>query len=618
MCGISGFFKNSNLLDEGVLQRMAKSITHRGPDATGYYQDNHVGLAHNRLSLLDLSSNGDQPFKDEKYCLIYNGEIYNFQEIKKKLPFSEYKSSTDTEVLFNALRTWGIKKTLSEIKGMFAFAWYEKQTKKLFLGRDRLGIKPLFYGQDSNNDWWFGSEVKAIHSVAYFEPDPIAMLYSTLGTLEKSREHTGWKNLHVLSPGHFAEISSQGCTKTKYYSVVDTVEPNEYERLNRLSLAQVTEEFDYLLGNSIKSMLVSDAQMGVFVSGGVDSSLIASYAIQSQSDLKLFTADVVGMNSEFADATSLAKTLGVKLFDTKHGERDTLDRWANTTWHYESPISTHFNALPFGKVSALAREHEVKAVLTGEGADELFLGYPRLLTSRYDSLIRSPYNLINALYSRIPKLKSYVLKEGSEGLKDKFELAALGFERQMLRDEEMGAYNFLNPKKRKEHYLTAQMLREGIVALLWRNDRMGMMNSIESRFPFLDENILSFSMNLPTKFKIGRSRHFHNYKHPFLIDKAIVRSLADKKLPKHLAYKKKKGFPVSHLYQVGVSPKFFKNGTFADLFKLNEAQLEYMQANTSAYHMGLLTSFEIWGKLFVEKLPVDLVTEKVHQHVNIK
>jgi asparagine synthase (glutamine-hydrolysing) len=147
---------------------------------------------------------------------------------------------------------------------------------------------------------------------------------------------------------------------------------------------------------------------------------------------------------------------------------------------------------------------------------------------------------------------------------------------------------------------------------------MGMMNSIESRFPFLDENLLSFSMNLPTKFKIGRSRHFHNYKHPFLIDKAIVRSLADKKLPKHLANKKKKGFPVSHLYQVRVSPKFFKNGTFADLFKLNEAQLDYMQANTSAYHMGLLTSFEIWGKLFVEQLPVDLVTQKVHQHVNIK
>ncbi|MBO3699079.1 asparagine synthase (glutamine-hydrolyzing) [Roseivirga sp. E12] len=617
MCGIAGYFSVSQKIERGTLEQMGAMMHHRGPDALGIYQDQQTGLVHNRLSLLDLSINGNQPFEDEDHCLIYNGEIYNFQEIRKKLPALEYKSGTDTEVLFKALKFWGLQKTLVEIKGMYAFAWYNKQSRKLYLVRDRLGIKPLFYGCDTNGTLWFASEVKAIHKVAEFVPDPITMLYSTLGALEKSSEQTAWRNLKTLSPGHFLEISTDSTTKQKYHSVIDTVDEQEYNRLNQLSLADVTSEFDHLMSKSVTSMLVSDAPMGVFVSGGVDSSLIASYSAASQDHLKFFTADVVGQNSEFKDANLLAKTLDVELFDVKYHREEVLDRWAKTTWYYESPITTHFNALPFAKVSQLAHEHQVKAVLTGEGSDELFLGYPKLLTRRYDKLINSPFTLLNKLYGAIPKLRSYINKEGSGELKSKFELAALGFERQMLREQDISAYHFLNPKQQQEHYLTAQMLREGIVSLLWRNDRMGMMNSLESRFPFLDENIVAFGMNLPVKFKIGRSPHFHNYKHPFLIDKSIVRSLAKKTLPKELSMKKKKGFPVSGLYEVTISPKFFTDGILTDILRLNSSQLKYMHTTSSKYHIALLASFEIWAKLFVKKESIENVTSQIHRHIKV-
>lgn len=614
MCGISGYINlDINVDRSGILQKMANMQNHRGPDHTGFYEDDYLGIAHNRLSLLDLSVNGNQPFVDDQYVLAYNGEIYNFIEIKNLLDPVIYKSSSDTEVLFEALKQWGVKKTLEKIQGMFAFIWYEKRTKKIWLCRDRYGIKPLFYGRSDDGTFWFASEQKAILGVGNYKPDSISMLFSTLGIIEKSNHKTVWDNIYILPAGSYLEFDGNKYKLKEYYSIIDDVDINEYKRLDKTSWRDVCEEFDTLLNDAVRKMLISDAPMGAYVSGGVDSSLISSYAIKYNNPFKLFTANVLGRHSEYKDAVTLASHLKQELVPYDFHKEFAFRDWAKVCWHYESPIAVHFNAIPFSNVSKLAHEHSIKAVLTGEGADELFLGYPRLLTRKFNKLVKFPFTVINSIYNQIPGLKQYLNPDfGNMGLLSLFELGVQGFRRQIVRENQIDSYYFLPEKSRLQHYVTAQMMQEGIRSLLWRNDRMGMIYSIESRFPFLDENIVRFAMNLPIKFKIGRSSRFHNYKHPFLIDKAIVRKTASTYLPKKLVYKKKNGFPTNGLRDIKIRPKFFYDSTTTDLLKLNNKQVDYMCQTVPKYHLSLLGSFEIWAKLFVQNYSMDKVTDQIN------
>ncbi len=619
MCGLSGFFSmQGNEVPNTLLKGMGAQLIHRGPDAQGIYYNGSVGLAHNRLSLIDLTANGNQPFEDDNHVLIYNGEIYNFNELRLQLSPRQYRSTSDTEVLFFALQEWGLEKTLKEVRGMFAFAWYDKAERKLQLARDRVGIKPLFYGTDKNQTVWFASEVKALLSAAHFEVSPIKVLFSAFGVLEKSRYETAWPAIHQVRPGTYVTIDGAGVRESAYFQLTDTVEPKEYQRLDRLSLAEVVDEFDHLFDRSVRRMLISDAPMGAYVSGGIDSSLIAWYAVKHQRELKLFTANVLGKYSEFDDARLLASTLQQPLLDYPFSKEMALRDWTHVTWHYESPIVVHFNAIPFSNVSALAREARVKAVLTGEGADELFLGYPSLLTRRYDQVVKSPFTLLQRLYGSIPKLKAYVQKEeGAPGLLAVMEQATQNFTRQMLREEGIHAYDFLPPAQQREQYLTAQMMQEGIGSLLWRNDRMGMIHSVEARFPFLDEEVVTFAMNLPVKFKIGRTWRFHNVKHPFLVDKQVVRKLAGGKLPQALVHKTKNGFPTYGLRHMKVEPGFFAGGILAEWLELSLPQIAYLCNHYSSYHVALLASVEIWCRLFVAREPESNVAQRVGKYIQV-
>lgn len=619
MCGISGFINiNGNEVSYDVLERMLDTQIHRGPDASGVFYNNYVGLAHNRLSLLDLSSNGNQPFENEDYVLIYNGEIYNYLELKKELPSISYSSSSDTAVLFHALSYWGVEKTVKKIQGMFSFAWYLKKANQLFLVRDRIGIKPLYYGMDKDNVW-FASEVKAILSAYNPEPNPIKVLYSSMGVLEKSRKETAWNSIFHVEPGHYIKIDKNGLESTKYYSIADSINENEYRRLDSLKESEVFEEFENLFDNSVKKMLMSDAPMGAYVSGGIDSSLIAMYASKYVNDISLFTANVVGKYSELESAKLLSQTINKPLYQYDYEKEYAIRDWAKATWYYESPIVVHANAIPFSNVSKLAHEHSVKAVLTGEGADELFLGYPTLLTRKYDSIVKAPYNLLDFFYGKIPKLKSYVKNNGgSQDLKYLFGMFAENFTRQIKRDKFIQGYDFLPEKKRNEQYLSAQMMQEGIVSLLHRNDRMGMIYSVESRFPFLDEDIIHFSMNLPTRYKIGKTNKFYNYKHPFLMDKRIVRKLAEKKLPNELVYKKKSGFQTHGLRRTHVDKKFFNDGYLAEMLQLSPKQIDYLCSNYNNYLISLLASVEVWTKLYIERKSIDEVSLLIQENFKIK
>lgn len=620
MCGISGFINLNNIkLPEINLDLMLEQQIHRGPDFQDKYYNQYVGFAHNRLSILDLSPNGNQPFQDENFILVYNGEIYNFLELKSELPTYEYTSTSDTAILFHALKIWGVNKTVKKIKGMFAFSWYNKNTQELYLVRDRLGIKPLFYSIDEQNTFWFASEVKSLLKVINGKPNPFRVLFSSLGSIERSRHETVWDNIKQIEPGTYLKISNEGIQKNTYYTIFETVNENRYRELENSSISDVVNEFEHLLNSSIKSMCASDASMGCFVSGGIDSSLISYYATQNISNLKLFTANILGKHSEFKDAKKLAKSLNKELFDYPFEKEMSLRDWTRVTWHYESPIVVHFNAIPFSNVAYLTREHQVKAVLTGEGADELFLGYPKLLMKRYENYIRFPYTVLNTLYSKIPRLKHLINQTGgSQDLLDVFKFGSQNFTKQLIGKESLKTYDFIQKDKREEHIETAKMLSEHLVSLLWRNDRMGMMHSVESRFPFLDENLISFGMNLPTKFKIGKTSKLYNVKHPFLIDKFIIRKLAEKSLPNQLVYKRKNGFPLHSLRDIIVNPKFFYNGTIIEIMQLSKEQLHYMCSNYWNYLISILASVEIWCKLFIENKNIEEIDELVLKYIKFK
>jgi asparagine synthase (glutamine-hydrolysing) len=368
---------------------------------------------------------------------------------------------------------------------------------------------------------------------------------------------------------------------------------------------------------AVESVLISDAPLGAFASGGIDSSLISALAARTYPDLKLFTADVVGKFSEYADAEMLARHLGVDLFPYRFEPEMMLRDWAHVTYFYETPVIVHANAMPFANVSHLTREKKVKAVLTGEGADELFLGYPHLLTARYDRLAGLPVNFVKSIYNLAPKLKNYLFPNPKQTVLEFAGQIAGNFEAPRREAEAFEKLKFLSERKRREQFLTIRMLGDHLVTLLHRNDRMGMMNSVEARFPFLDERLVKFAINLPAKFKIGRSTRFHNYKHPFLVDKWVVRQLAEKLLPPALARKPKIGFPMSGLKSVRVREDFFKNGWVTQNLALNANGLRFMLDCQDPYFIAKLASVEIFGRLFGYRESVETVRNHILSHVEM-
>ncbi len=623
MCGISGMLLTSSEPEEAKLRGMGERLYHRGPDNFAIYRDARIALAHNRLSILDLSSKGNQPFCDDRYILIYNGEIYNYLEIKTELTKKgvRFEGTSDTEVLFALLVREGIERALHAVRGMFAFCFYDRYTGDVFLCRDRLGIKPLFWSHNQEGLFW-ASEVKALMAVLEIEPDPIQTLYAITGVADKLNQKTVFKDVYHVPPGHYLHYK-QGPDGGRpevieYFNLLEWVDESYYSQLELMSLQDAADHFSSLLDRSVQQMLMSDVPMGVFVSGGIDSGLIAWHGAQHDDGIELFTANILGQLSEYPDARLLSQTLSRPLHDVRFQPEMMISLWADVTYHYEAPVVTHTNAIPFSQVAGLAAQHGVKPVLTGEGADELFYGYPKLLTRRFDRLLKTPLNLLKSAYGFIPGLGAYVFPEAGPTILGFMETLVQNFERQMYREEGHKAYHFLKPAQAAYQYLTIQMLKEGLVALLYRNDRMGMMAGIESRFPFLDEEILRFAINLPAKFKTGRSTRFHNYKHPFLIDKAIVRKAAEKRLPAKLVYKKKDGFPMYGHQYVRVKPGYFRCGYAADILSLSSAAEDHMIRSQNPYFVAKLVSVDVFGRIFAWKESPDAVSEQLQKWVEIE
>lgn len=620
MCGIAGVYSQTDRSpDQERVRVMGQTMTHRGPDNFGLSSSGPVAMSHNRLSLLDLSEAANQPFGNEDYLLSYNGEIYNFKEIRKRLEDEygiRFSTTSDTEVLYHSLINDGIDRCVQQLQGMFAFAFFDKANKRLVLARDRMGIKPLYYYESDGNLYW-ASEVKAIAGALDLLPDPIRTFFAVNNMGEKSTEHTLFKGLRSVKPGTYLLLNGTGEPRsTTYYDVLSDFDSDLHRSLSKQGRGAIVSEFDKLLRDSVKRMLVSDAPVGAFVSGGIDSSLTSAIATDCSADLKLFTANVLGRYSEFDDVKILGNHLQREIHEYKFEPEMMLRDWVPTTYHYDCPIVIHVNAIPFSNVAQLARDAGVKAVLTGEGSDELFLGYPPLLARRYERLLKFPFELVRATYKLSPRIYNFLFPD-RDRLTSFTKDVVQGFELPRLRDRADQTFSGLNKREREEQFLSVKMLREHLVTLLHRNDRMGMMASIEARFPFLDEAIIRFAMSLPAKFKIGLSSRFHNYKHPFLTDKWVVRKLGEKYLPPSLVNKQKNGFPMFGHNFLKLRSEFFAGGWVADSLGMRKDDIDYLIATQDPYFVAKLASVDIFGRIFAMKTGLEDLKQHVMRNAEI-
>lgn len=540
MCGIVGFADKSKNKKK-IIKDMADLIIHRGPDSDGYYVDEDVALGFRRLSIIDLAG-GDQPiYNEDKTKLVFmNGEIYNYQEIKKDLIKKGHKFSTnsDTEVLLHGYEEYK-EKLLDKLRGMFAFIIYDIKTKEIFGARDFYGIKPLYYYL-TDDEFMYGSEIKSFLGHPNFKKELNREMLEDYLTFQYSvGEDSFFKNVYKLRPGHFFKYKNGKLTIKEYYSI-------KFKPDNSKTEEEWKEEIKHLLQDSIKAHKVSDVEVGSFLSSGVDSSFVAA-----SSDVdKTFTVGWDNKDySEIDYAKDLSKMINVKNISKKITKKEYFNNFNNIQYLMDEPLADP-SAIALYFVANIA-SNNVKVSLSGEGADEIFGGY---------NIYHEPYSV--SWYYKIP----YVIRRflgilvypvrhhrgfnfiyrRSHNLKDRYVGNAFMFEPQQTKkilnyQTKKTTYKDLTKKyydKIKDYDEVTKMQYIDfnfwlIGDILLKADKMSMANSLEVRVPFLDRVLIDKVSKLPTKYKIKDGK-----------TKYLFREIAHEILPEKWSNKKKLGFPV--------------------------------------------------------------------------
>ncbi len=563
MCGIAGILSfHGKLIHRNQIKCMTDLLAHRGPDAEGCYVSGAIGLGHRRLAILDLSPDGIQPMsnEDQSIWIVFNGEIYNFQEIRVELQQKGhvFHSRTDTEVIVHAYEEWGLE-CLKRLNGMFAFGLWDETKQRLWLVRDRLGIKPLFFAHLADT-LLFGSEIKALLSYPQLARtiDYEALAYY-LALNYTPAPYTLFANVRQLLPGQYLLADAFGkVQQVTYWDVTyDETNPLRHE-------AAYIEQFNALLEDSIRLRLNSDVPFGAFLSGGVDSSSVVYWMSQLLSDpVNTFT---IGFNEDSFDELPYAQQVS-RLLDTMHHERIVLADAATilprVVWHAEEPTADS-SMIAVYHLAKLAREH-VTMVLTGDGADEILAGYETYQAHHVHQMYRRiPHwfrsRIIMPLVHALPvsdrkvswdfKLRQFV-KNGEQSSEDAHASWRMIFnapERAALLQPLQGhpesrvdvlnlyraafaATNAQDPLNRMLYVDTRFYLPND---MLVKVDRMTMAHGLEAREPMLDYRLVEFAASVPPGLKLK-----YLFKKKYLLKKAM-----QGKLPDQILWRKKAGFNV--------------------------------------------------------------------------
>jgi asparagine synthase (glutamine-hydrolysing) len=624
MCGIFGVaLRNTAELPDA--KRMAAStaaLAHRGPDGNGIHVEAGIGLAHTRLSLLDLSERGRQPFWDPegRYCLVYNGEVYNFRELRQELEAQGvvFRSGTDTEVVLHSLIRWGAEDALGRLCGMFALALYDRAQRQLLLARDRFGIKPLCVYED-DRALVFASEIKAMRPWVELEGDPFPISAYLLGFGGPTRDRCFYRGVRIVPPGSIVRLELGGAARfSSFTTLPDLIDVEQEEELRALEPRQVVDRLDELLQDSVRRMLFADAPVGALCSGGVDSSLIMALAARQHSNLAIFHADVVGPVSEYEAARALAEHLKLDLRTVAVHDQDFLDGIPEVTHHYDHPFVYHPNSVPFLAVAKLVRESRVKAVLSGEGADECFLGYQPIAQEPVVRFMGRQAARLRRLAESIPGVGKLLGESIGEDLVPVTGMLSR-FERELERTAFEKEYVERRRKRLDWNVRTLLWLGYHLRTTLHRNDCLGMAAGIEARFPILDERITKFAVNLPHPYKIRFSPGTWEKAHPFFRDKWVLRMVADRYIPKQLSRRKKMGFHVTAFerMKIGVD-SIGSDGFVARFFELDRSRLEALVAGASQRLRVRLLLLEVWGRVCLGSEDVALASEDLRRHVSVE
>lgn len=555
MCGIAGIFQWSGApIDKGRLVKMTHSLAHRGPDGSGTFIDGHIGLGHRRLAIIDPEQ-GQQPMSsvDGKIVVCFNGEIYNYKELRQELVSlgHQFITDSDTEVILYAYRAWG-EECLSRFNGMWALALWDVAEQKLLLSRDRMGEKPLFYAEH-NDELIFASEPKALFSYGMSAELDIEQLeiYLYLGYVPAP--YSFFTNVKKLEAGQFMRVTREKTSLLKYWEF-----PQIPESELRTDRAAVLEEFDYLLRDSVRLRMRSDVPFGAFLSGGLDSASIVALMRKHSDDVSTFT---IGFEEKAFDERELARLVSKK-FGTNHHERiigaDSFDDALSRTLQiYDEPFGDS-SAIPSVQVCQFAAEH-VKMVLTGDGGDELLSGYPAYQAEKIGNMYQNIPSLLRyaiegslsmgaaitkgGIHYRLQRLEGALSASGlpfQERLLSKSAWADLSFVDEILQDrknvrpvadyldEVFRGCSFENPFYKLMYFNFRVSLPE---RMLTKVDRVSMSSSLECRAPFLDHRLVELMAGVA-----------ENVKMPGIQRKYLLRATVGKLLPKEILKAPKKGF----------------------------------------------------------------------------
>lgn len=623
MCGICGFInRDGRPASPDTLAKMNATIVHRGPDDSGEEIFGSAALGFRRLSIVDLAG-GHQPMRSRSgpEALVFNGEIYNHLDLRRELENrgAEYRTSADSETILHGYQVWG-KEVVERLRGMFAFAILNPDTGELFLGRDRLGIKPLYLYR-SGGLFAFASEIKALlaHPEIRAEVNT-AKLPVQLSLKYTLDEETLFRGITKLPPGHILSLSSDGEALHRYWNLSFT--PKE----TFTSEAEAEKRFAELFDDSVKARLMADVPLGVFLSGGIDSSVIASSMAREVTEpIKSYTVAFAEAGySEFEFSRAVAKHIGSDMREITVTPEEFFSSWPRMLYHEDEPIA-HPSSIPLHFVSKLAAK-EVKVVLTGEGADELLGGYERyyqtLINVRYGKFVpaglrtvaRSLIDMLPDTFSGKRKavrtslylptdidtifLDNYAAMPRSlvdRALRPEYrasspEAVYAGFSQMMA---ECDADNLL------EKILYAD-IKSYLLELLMKQDQMSMSASLESRVPFLDHPLVEFVCQLPVSYKI---KGFET--------KRILRRALGHTAPPQITTRSKKGFPTP-------TKEWFRGAYYPVIERLllsdNSLSSEYfdrefVSATLSRHRSGqwdlqesiwTLANFEIWLRIFID------------------
>ncbi|MCQ6276686.1 asparagine synthase (glutamine-hydrolyzing) [Bacillus sp. V3B] len=625
MCGFVGFADSVIGIDSSkVINDMMDTIRHRGPDSGDFFSDDRVTLGFRRLSIIDLSEEGSQPMynEDGSLVLVFNGEIYNYQELRSELLKKGhiFKSDADSEVVVHAYEEYGVD-LLQKVRGMFAFAIWDKKSETMFLARDFFGIKPLYYTQNTvDNSLIFGSEIKSFLKHPAYKKELNKDALKPYLTFQYSvLDETFFKGVFKLKPGHYM-IYKKGQMEIKPYWDIDF---NEKEK----GLEDYIEQINSTLRESVAYHKISDVKVGSFLSGGVDSSYITAL-LKPNKTFSIGFQDHEGIFNETNLAKDLSDILEIENYKKLMNADECFEKLPTIQYHMDEPQS-NLSSVPLYFLTEMASKH-VTVVLSGEGADEIFGGYAWYQKSaklqKYEKIPYAIRRSISRISDHLPKnqITNFLVK-GGQKIEEKFIGEAIIFEEEeamnILQDDYKKGPSVQNITKKvydqvkdkddvtKMQYLDLKLWLPGDILL--KADKMSMAHSIELRVPFLDKEVMSVAEELPSNLRVND-----------VDTKYALRAASKEVLPEEWAKREKVGFPVplrhwlreekyynivKEAFQSEVTKEFFNRDEL-----LSMLDDHYTGKHNYARNIWTVYVFLVWyNKFFIELEEQDSTSTEV-------